>query len=406
VLELTNSALWLGLDHFMATIPGLLLTLPGGVFADLFDRRLLLLFTQCGAGLSALALAVCVTTGAVSIWAVLALTLWTGCCFAVSGPSFLSLTSDLVERRDLANAVALISTQFQLSRVLGPVLAALTIRYFGLAGCFYANALSYVAVIAGLSMMRVTKKRDDEAAAEGGDVGGATGGGVVEVAAVGEGQGVAGAGRRPRGLRALAGDLLEGLGYVRGRPRVRLLLLCSAVTSLFGASYLVLVPVVARDRFGWGETGLALLMGTAGAGALCGTLAVAYLGDIERKGRFALAAACATGVFIVGFGLAGSPLAALPLLFAVGVSTLCFYTAGNTLLQQLVTDRMRGRVMSMWLLTFVGTMPFGSLLAGAAAKAYGTTPTLAACGLAIVCFALWVALRRGLETKDEELKAV
>ncbi len=106
----------------------------------------------------------------------------------------------------------------------------------------------------------------------------------------------------------------------------------------------------------------------------------------------AAAAAAAAGVFVAGYGLAPSPWLGLPVLFAVGVSTLCFYTVGNTLLQQLVTDRMRGRVMSMWLLTFVGTMPFGALLAGAAAKAYGTAPTLAACGLVVLIFAALVAL--------------
>ncbi|HEV3469749.1 MAG TPA: MFS transporter [Pyrinomonadaceae bacterium] len=379
VLELTDSALWLGVDNFMATIPGLVLTLPGGVIADLFDRRRLLLTTQFGAGLSALALAVSVTTGAVNIWVVLGLTLWTGCCFAVSGPSFLAFTADLVERRDLPNAVALISTQFQLSRVVGPVLAALTIRSFGLAGCFYANALSYAAVVAGLLLMR-TRRREPTVAAAAEE---ATGDGVAATPAA-----------PPRDLRSLRRDLLEGFAYVRTRPRVWLVMVCSAVVSLFGTSYLVLTPVVARDRFGWDEAGLSLLMGTAGAGAVCGALFVAYLGDIERKGRFVLGASFGTGVFVAGFGLAGRPALALALLFAVGCSTVCFYAVGNTLIQQLVTDRMRGRAMSMWILTFIGTMPFGSLLAGAAAKAYGAPATLASCGLVIALFALWVALRR------------
>nr|MDQ3806051.1 MFS transporter [Acidobacteriota bacterium] len=170
-------------------------------------------------------------------------------------------------------------------------------------------------------------------------------------------------------------------------------LLASAVVSFFGTPYLVLAPVFARDVYGWGEAGLSLMTGTAGAGALCGALAVAYLGDIERKGRFVLGASFSTGLLLVGFGLAGRPALALPLLFAVGCSTVCFYAVGNTLLQQLISDRMRGRVMSMWILTFIGSMPFGSLLAGAAAKSYGAPATLASCGLVIALFVLWVAVR-------------
>ncbi|HWS54006.1 MAG TPA: MFS transporter, partial [Pyrinomonadaceae bacterium] len=189
-------------------------------------------------------------------------------------------------------------------------------------------------------------------------------------------------------------DLLEGVAYVRTRPRVWLVLICSVVLSLLGTSYLVLLPVVSRDRFGWGESGLSLMMGVAGAGALCGALLVAHLGDINRKGRFVLGASLGTGLFVVGFGLAGWPALALALLFVVGCLRVCFYAVGSTLLQQLDSDRMRGRVMSMWILTFVGTMPFGSLLAGAAAVAYGERPTLAACGLVVALFVLWVALRR------------
>src|SRR5205085_7273139 len=164
VLQLTNSGTWLGADTFMATAPGLVLTLIGGVIADKVDRKRLLIFTQVGAGLSALTLSALVWTNVVhwrgdvrrpaDVWMVLALTFVTGCCWAISAPSYQAITVELVEREDLANAIALNSSQFQLARVVGPTLAAATIQLLGLAGCFFANGVSYGAIVIALSRMR------------------------------------------------------------------------------------------------------------------------------------------------------------------------------------------------------------------------------------------------------------
>jgi predicted MFS family arabinose efflux permease len=189
------------------------------------------------------------------------------------------------------------------------------------------------------------------------------------------------------------GDLVEGFRYVRGRPRVGTLLLCSAVVALFGAPYLVLAPLFARNVYGWGETGLSLMMGTAGAGALAGALVLAYRGDFPRKGRFVLVSGFLAGAYIVAFALTTTAYGALPLLFGVGFSMVSFFAVANTLVQQLINDEMRGRVMSMWVLTFVGTMPFGSFLSGAAADRYGPRATLATCGLVVVLFVVTMALR-------------
>ncbi len=380
VLELTDSAFWLGLDTFMASAPGLLLTLPAGVYADLFDRKRVLIIMQVGAGLSALALAALVWAGTVEVWMVLALTFVTGCCWAVAGPSYMAMTIDLVEREDLSNAIALNSTQFQLSRVIGPLLAALTIKFAGLAGCFLLNALSYVAILFALSRMKFEKKEERGGAPT------VSSGETPAPTSAEEATAVAKA-----GVREVLRDLLEGLSYVKKRPRVSLLILSSAVVSLFGAPYLVLLPVFAKDVFGWGETGFSLLTGTPGAGALCGALTVAYLGDFRGKGRFALWSAFAAAVCVVGFALSPQPAVALPLLFGIGFSMVSFFAVGNALVQHLVTDRMRGRVMSMWILTFIGTMPLGSFLSGAAAERFGPQRTLAACGLFIALFVAWVA---------------
>jgi MFS family permease len=396
VLQLTNSGTWLGVDNFMATSPGLILTLVGGVMADLVDRKRLLIYTQVVAGLSALVLTVLIVTGLVSIWSVLALSFVTGCCWAVSSPSYMALTVDLVAREDLANAIALNSTQFQLARVIGPVLAAVTMRAFGLSGCFLANGLSYAAIVAALSRVnyeRPARARAGEAEAVEAEAGEAvTDEAEVEAARVG-GPAARGAGRALTDRRAMWRDLVEGFRYVRGRPRVGTLLLCSAVLSLFGTPYLVLAPLFARNVYGWGETGLSLMMGTAGAGALAGALTITFLGDFRRKGWFVLASSFSAGACIVGFALMPRASEALPFFFAVGFSVVSFFAVANTLVQMLVSDEMRGRVMSMWILTFIGTMPFGSFLSGAAADRYGPRPTLAACGLVILLFVLTMALR-------------
>ncbi len=364
VLILTNSAFWLGLDAFMATAPGVFLTLAGGVFADLVDRRRLLLFTQIIAGLTALILASLVWTNVVNRWTVLGFSFVSGCCMALAGPSYQAMTFDLVGREDVANAVALNSSQFQLSRVVGPVLAGFGFRYFGLAGCFLVNGLSFIAVVVALGMVRVEKAGSSN---------------LLPAHSV-------------KDRKAFWQDLTAGLRYVRNRPRVFSLLMISSVTSLFGAPYLTLVPIFARNIFQLGETGLAWMMGTAGAGAFVGALLLAYLGDFKRKGWSVLGGFLAFGVFIIAFALSTNLILSLVFLFAIGFSVVTSVAVTNTLLQKLVTDEMRGRVMSMFILTFIGTMPVGNIVAGLASNRFGVRHTLAAGGLVIVVFVTIVTI--------------
>jgi len=361
VLQLTNSAFWLGLDAFMATAPGLLFTLVGGVFADLIDRRRLLIVTQVISGLAALGLATLVATGVVNRWMVLGFSFVTGCCMSLASPSYLAMTYDLVGREDLANAVAMNSTQFQLSRVVGPTLAGLGFKLFGLAGCFFANGLSFIAVVVALSMVRPLQSQQPAAHA------------VTD-------------------RRAFLGDLFEGFSYVRNRPRVSSLLLLSAVNSFFGAPYFTMVPIYARDIFHLGETGLALMMGTAGAGAFFGALLVAYLGDFRRKGWLVLAGAVLFGLCVANFALSSSLMVSLIFLFGVGFSLVVSVAVSNTLLQKLVIDNMRGRVMSMFMLSFIGTMPIGNILAGWTSHRFGPQRTLAFGGLVVTLAATGVAI--------------
>ncbi len=362
VLQLTNSAFWLGLDAFIATAPAFALTLLGGVFADMVDRRRLLIFTQILAGLAAIGLATVIWTQVVDRWIVLGFSLVTGSCMALASPSYLALTYDLVGREDLANAIALNSTQFQLSRVVGPALFGFGFKWFGLAGCFLVNGLSFIAVVVSLKMVRIKERSTDASS------------------------------HSVRDGRLVWRDLIEGFRYVRNRPRVFSLLLLSAVNSLFGAPYFALVPIYARDIFHLGESGLAWMMSIAGAGALLGALLVAYLGDFKRKGWLVLGGGFAFGMCVTLFALSTHLTLSLIFLFGLGFAIVVSVATTNTLLQKLVTDQMRGRVMSMFILSFMGTMPIGNIIAGSASGRFGAPHTLAVGGIIVTIFVATVAL--------------
>jgi len=363
VYDLTHSAFWLGLDGFMATAPGLVLTLAGGVFADLLDRKRLLIYTQIGAGLSALALAALVMTHVIHPWMVLCLSFVTGSCMSLAGPSYQAITFDLVGREDLANAIALNSMQFQLSRVIGPSLAGLALNYFGVAGCFLANGVSYIAIIIGLWMIRLERTTAARLESSG------------------------------PGARGQWENLINGFRYVRGRPRVFGLLMISAVTSLFGAPYMTMIPVFAREIFNAGDTGLALMIGTAGAGAFTGALVLMWLGDFKNKGRAVLAGAFVFSICLIGFSLSTFFRLSLVFLFGIGFAIVFSFAGINTLLQQLVTDELRGRVMSLLIFSFIGCMPFGNIIAGAASNRFGAPHTLAIGGAIIAIYIVVLTIR-------------
>jgi predicted MFS family arabinose efflux permease len=234
---------------------------------------------------------------------------------------------------------------------------------FGLAGCFFLNGLSFVAVVIALRMVHFDESKRTIAA------------------------------HPLKDRRALWQDLVNGFRYVRNRPRVSSLLLISAVSSLFGAPYLTLIPIFARDIFHLGASGLAWMMGMAGAGAFSAALLLAYLGDFKRKGWSVLGGAFAFGLCLVGFGQSEDLLVSFAFLFAVGFAIVTSVAVTNTLLQKLVTDEMRGRVMSMFILTFIGTMPIGNLLAGAASQRFGARATVTAGGVAIVAYVIVVTIR-------------
>lgn len=390
VLQLTDSAFWLGFDGFAATAPGLVLTLLGGVFADILDRKRLLIITQTVSGLVALALALLVWTDVIHFSMILVASFVTGCCFSLAGPSYQAITIDLAGRRDLSNAIALNSAQFQLSRVLGPTFAGVAFQLFGVAGCFFVNSLSYIAIVGSLLLVRFggAQKKGAGAAASGAEVAtDAPASGATAASSAGR------AARRPTSRRAIWRDLIEGFRYVWGRPRLFMLLLLSAVTSLFGTPYLTMMPLFARDVLRLDESGLSILLATAGAGSFAAALWLTYLGDVRGKGWYVLGGTFGFGLSLVGFALSTALWASLAFLFLVGFGVVSAIAVSNILLQQLVTDEMRGRVMSMFILSFIGAWPIGNLLAGTSAKYIGAPRTLAAGGALVAAFVAFVAAR-------------
>jgi MFS family permease len=418
--DLKHSAFWLGFDGFCATAPAIILTPLGGVFADVLDRKRMLLGSQIVAGATALVLSLLIWTHTIHYTMILVASLVTGCCFALASPAYQAFIIDLVGRKDLSNAIALNSAQFQLSRVLGPVLAGIAFRFFGVAGCFFVNGISYVAIVGALALVQLPKRGGaTRALATGAADVSATGKATATLATTATGETTvietANATSLPEGAleiapaaprpamdrRAIWRDLKEGFSYVRQRPRVFTLLLISSVTSLFGAPYMTMMPLFAREVFHLDASGLSLLMGVAGAGAFCGAVMLALMGDVRRKGLFVLGGTFVFGVCVVGFALSHALYVALAFLFLIGFGIVSSIAVVNMLLQHLVSDEMRGRVMSMFMLSFFGAFPVGNFFAGISAEHFGAPYTLATGGAIIAVFAAAITI---LNPRLRELK--
>ena len=350
VLELTDSAFMLGLVGFAGTLPMLLLPMVGGVYADRFDRKRVLLWANLALMTSAALLALLTWTGVVVIEHVLALALMAGTAISLAAPAFQAFVHDLVGTRDLQNAIALNSTQFNLSRVVGPSIAGLTLGVIGLAGCFGLNALSYLAALGALVAIRAASRPVPNP---------------------------------PPLLEALK----DGIGYARERPRIQALLTLAALISLLAMPYTTLLPIIARDTLGLDASGLGWLFAIGGTGAVFGALSVAFRDAMPRRGVWLLACAFGTGIATFGLGLARSPVVAGAALVGISFTATSVVALSNTLLQELVDDHMRGRVMGMFGLAFMGTFPIANLLAGSVA-AWLSASTALAIGGALLAFAV------------------
>jgi MFS family permease len=331
--------------------------LVGGVYADRLDRRKLLVAAMTAMMVFAAVLAALTRAEIVSVWHVFVLSLLSGTALAMAAPAYQAFVHDLVGRRDLQNAIALNSAQFNVSRILGPSLAGIVIGPIGLAGCFGLNALSYLATIGSLLLIKVTSR-----------------------------QAVA----RTR----LWESLVDGLRYVRQRPRVQSLLLLTALMSVLAMPYATLLPIIARDVLGLDASGLGYLFAIGGVGAVVGALSLAFRGAFRRRGIYLLGCVTAAGVGVLALGLSRALTVAVPSLVVISFSATSSIALMNTLLQELVDDEMRGRVLGMYGLAFMGTFPIGNLLAGTLAGLTSASTALALTGGALAVVGVVIAATR------------
>jgi MFS family permease len=364
VLLLTNSPFWLGLVGFAQQMPALIFSLPGGVIADRAGRRKVLLATQTTMTLLALLLGLLVTLKWVTVDKIVAIAFFAGITMALNAPSYQAAVRDLVEMEDTLNAIALNSIQFNLSRVVGPALAGLTIAGLNIDTCFYLNALSYVPLLYVIARTRFPARQERETS-------------------------------------SLREELAEGLHYVWTHRPILMLILIVATISMFGLPYLVMMPEFAKNVLNVGAKGLGYLMGSAGFGAFLGGVVLASRKSHHRRGPMVLFAAAIFFVSILLFCLSRHPLLSMALLAVAGGAVVNSAATANSLIQTLVPDSIRGRVLSMHTMAFLGFTPLGSLLVGWLAEHWGAPTGLAlSSGVALVltlCIALAAKEVRGLQ---------
>ncbi len=348
VYDLTNSPLMLGIVGFSSQIPSFFLAPFGGVFVDHFSRYRTLISTQVLAMIQSLTLAVLALTGVIQVWHIIALSLFQGFINALDAPARQAFVPELVERReDLANAIAINSTMINGARLIGPAIGGLLIASVGVAYCFLIDGLSYIAVIAALLAMKVKPWKHS-----------VTNGNPLQ-------------------------RVKEGFIYAFSFPPIRAILLLSALVSLMGLQNTILVPVIAEQVLKGGAETLGFLMAASGVGALTGGIYLATRQTILGIGKLIAIAPAILGIGLIAFSLSRFlPLSLFTMLF-VGLGTILQIAASNTFLQTIVEDDKRGRLMSLYTMSFLGMIPIGNLLGGFLASHIGATNTLIIDG--IVC---------------------
>ena len=335
VYDLTKSKLLLGLVAATNTFPALIFSFAGGVTADRYPKRRVLLFTQTAMMATALVFWALIVTNLIAIKWIFVLAFISGVAFAFDVPARQAFVIEMVGKEDLMNAIALNSSTFNAARVIGPAIGGIVIGGLGVATCFLLNGLSFVAVLAALLLMRVP----------------------------------------PRAAIGLSGsilrDIIEGLNYARRHPVIRATLLLIALSTFFGAPYYVLLPVFAGDVFRVGPAGYGFMMAASGIGALTGALGLAKLGNFPRKGALILGGVIVFAAAIEAFCWSHSFHFAIFFLVIAGSAMTLYGSTCNTLLQTTVPDVLRGRIMALFSLGFIGLAPFGSFQAGVMAHYFG-----------------------------------
>ena len=331
VFDLTKSSFFLGLDDFLGQLPILLFTVLGGVIADRHDRRHLLLSSQYVQMTTAFTLAALVWTNVVRIEHILVLSFFTGFAQAFGGPAYQSLMPTLVPKQHLPNAIALNSIQFNLSRIFGSLLAGATLAAFGTAICFGLNGLSFLVVIAALLSLSVKHIKPEK--------------------------------------KPLLQEMRGGFSYVKREPALIALTVVAFLTTFLGLPLLTFLPVFARDVFK-GDVGMySTMMAFSGAGSVVGALIVAWLGRFRHMGLTLLLVQVAFGLLVAAFALSRTLWLSELILFCAGVSAMIVTAMTTSLVQLVVPDHLRGRVVSIYMVAFRGGMPLGSLASGFASSA-------------------------------------
>ena len=328
VYQLSNSALTLGFINFLGAIPITILTLPAGALADRHNKRNILIATQTASMLLAFALAALVYFRAAQVWHIAVLSLLLGIVNAFDIPTRQALVVDMVGRDDLMNAIALNSSMFNGARVFGPALAGLLIAFIGMAGCFFLNGLSFLAVIFSYTAMQLPAAKVHHAG------------------------------------RSIWHATREALRYVAGESIIRAVMILVAVTSLFGWSYSVVMPVFARDILHIGAKGYGYLLAANGIGAFVGAILLAWLGNYPNRRRLVFGGLFGFCAMITLFALSSNAWLSAAALAGTGFFMIVFFATANTAVQLRTPDELRGRVMGIYAFAFLGINPFGSMLTG------------------------------------------
>jgi MFS family permease len=356
VYRLTGSALLLGSVGFASQIPVFLFAPLGGLTADRVNRRHIVISTQVAAMLLAFVLAALTLLHKVHVWHVFVLASLLGVVNAFDIPGRQSFLVDMVGKEDLMNAIALNSSMFNGARVIGPAIAGILVAKIGEGWCFFANAVSYIAVIIGLLMMRVQS-------------------------------------RQRASMASPFEHMMEGFRFVNRTAPIRALLLLLGLVSLVGMPYVVLMPIFADQILHGGARGLGILMGATGVGALLGALTLAFREGVKGLGRWVAWCCAGFGASLVVFAISHTFWVSVVLLLPVGYFMMLQMSSSNTLIQVMVPDALRGRVMAVYSMMFMGMAPIGALLGGALADRLGAQTTVAIGGMASVVGACWFGLQ-------------
>lgn len=360
VYHLTGSAFLLGLVSFAGLIPASLLAPIAGVMVDRWNRYYLLIATQIGAMVQALALAALYFTHTIQIWQIVVLSVFLGCVNAFDVPTRQSLVVDLVggKKENLGNAIALNSSMFNAARLLGPSIAGLLISFTNEGICFLINGVSYLFVIVSLLFMKVPKR---ERAVEN---------------------------------QRVSKELKDGFSYVLGFAPIKYIILLLALVSLIGMPYAVLMPVFAKEVLHGDSHTFGFLMGATGLGALTGAFYLASRKNVVGLERLIPIATACFGFGLIVFSFTRVFAVSLVLMIGVGMGMMLQMASSNSIVQTVVDDDKRGRVMSFYMMAFAGTSPFGSLLAGSLASVIGVPYTLLLGGSFVIVGALLFSLKR------------